>query len=739
MVEEFYAHTPPKPGGNWHRLDTHLEEVAKQARVFAGNTIIRDLAYWAGLLHDLGKYRMEFQSYLRACYVGQKPPKSPHAIWGAANCFWLFHVLQQHPERWKDLALIIAGHHAGLDEPGRLGIQLTALVNEESATLRALATHLEALPKQNYPFPDLPPILTSETARDLAIRLAFSAVVDADYLDTETHFSGIKSAAREGWPAIQDLWAKAKGLEEKVHKERTVGGASLSPINQVRREIYEFCDRAAAGPQGVYRLTAPTGGGKTRAGLAFALRHCVERGLQRVVVAIPYTSIIDQNIQVYRDLLGTDAVLEHHSQVAVADDEREDPAKLRLQLAMENWAAPVIVTTTVQLFDSLFANHPSRVRKLHHLVDSVIVLDEVQTLPSELLLPTLDVLRELVTHYRVTLVLSTATQPALEEIATFREIGGAEIIPEVDYLRHFDVLQRARPVSYTLRPDAIDATELVDELRRRHQVMVVLNRRKDALGVLQSFGEAPSVFHLSSLLCTAHRRRILETIRGRLKAGEPVHLICTQVVEAGVDISFPAVWRAMGPFDRLIQVAGRCNRNGEFPSGEVVIFELAGGGLPPGSYKQATAITRDLLLEQGAAGLSDPQLCRVYFSRLFSYLRESLDARRVQPLRAELRYRDVAHTYHLIGGDTIPIVVPYGDAMALLDIWRRHPTQRTWRKLQPYVVSLFQHEVTRFGAGHLVAVDKDSDLHYCIRKEEYDDLIGLGRLFNDPSDPIYVV
>lgn len=738
MPNEYYAHTPPKSGGNWHKLDTHSEAVAKQAWAFSGGTIICGLAYWAGLFHDLGKFREEFQAYLHACFAGQKPRKTPHAIWGAAFSYWLFWVQQQHPEQWKDLALIIAGHHAGLDEPGKLGSQLENLVNQEMATLQTLISHIPSLPSLAHPLPDLPSLLESDTARELAIRLAFSAVVDADYLDTEAHFADTNSAARQGWPAMPDLWERAKEIEQQVHEGRIAGGVELSPINQVRREIYQYCDQAAFGPQGVYRLTAPTGGGKTRAGLAFALRHCVEHGLQRVIVAIPYTSIIDQNIQVYRDLLGTDAVLEHHSQVVFADNEQEDSTELRLRLSTENWAAPVVVTTTVQLFDSLFANHPSRVRKLHHLIGSVIVLDEVQTLPPELLIPTLDVLRELVARYRVTLVLSTATQPALEEVATFRELGGTEIIPEADYKRHFDVLQRARPITYTLRPDVIAPDELAGELRRYQQVMVVLNRRKDALKVLRAFGNGPSLFHLSSLVCNAHRRRILEQVRNRLNEGKAVHLICTQVVETGVDISFPTVWRALGPFDRLIQVAGRCNRNGEFAVGDVVFFELVGGGLPKGFYKQATSITRDLLHDRGADCLTDPQQCRVYFSRLFSYLRESLDARRVQPLRAELRYRDVAKTYHLIDGDTIPVVVPYGDAMTLLDHWRRQPSQRAWRQLQPYVVSLFKHEVEHYGARYLMPVGKESDLYYCFRKEEYDDLIGLGQLFDDPSDAVYV-
>lgn len=737
MAEEFYAHTPPKGGGDWHKLIPHSTGVAEQARAFAGDTIIRDLAYWAGLLHDLGKFRKKFQDYLYACHTGQKAQKSPHAIWGATLYYWLFWKQQQHPERWKDLALIIAGHHAGLSDPSALATQMETLVNDEPETLRKLASHLTALPKHPYALPDLSEEIVGKTAREMAIRLAFSAVVDADYLNTEVHFSQRKSVARQGWPKIQELWKQVDAYEDAEQARQLAKGAP-SPINQVRREIYDLSTQAALGAQGVYRLTAPTGGGKTRAGLAFALRHCFRWNLQRVIIAIPYTSIIDQNIAVYRDRLGEAAVLEHHSQVVVSDDEEENPERVRLQLATENWSAPVIVTTMVQLFDSLFANHPGRVRKLHHLIGSVIVLDEVQTLPPELLIPTLDALHELVARYKVTLVLSTATQPALDEIATFREMGGTEIIPSEAYRQHFDILQRARPIAYQYRPDSLQSDELVAELKQRDQVMVILNRRKDALSVLNAFGDGPSVFHLSSLLCIAHRRKILDKIKQRLREGQPVHLICTQVVEAGVDISFPSVWRAIGPFDRIIQAAGRCNRNGEFPLGEVTIFELAGGDFPKGFYRNATNITRDLLMEQGAECLTDPQQCQGYFATLFRLLRESLDERQIQPMREELRYRDVAAAYHLISRETIPVIVPYGEAMALLDAWRREPSRQAWRKLQPYIVSLFQHEVKRYGRNFLAPVDEESDLHYCIRQEEYDNLIGLGQLFNDPSDPIYV-
>ena len=324
MAEEFYAHTPPKGGGDWHKLIPHSTGVADQAYAFCGDTLIADLAYWAGLLHDLGKFRKEFQNYLRACHLGQKPQKSPHAIWGATFYYWLFWTQQQHPERWKDLSLIIAGHHAGLSDPGALSTQMETLVTDEIETLRILASHVATMPKGAFSLPDLKEEFASETAREMAIRFAFSAVVDADYLNTEVHFSHRRSVIRQGWPGVAELWKRVSDHENAEHEQQLAKGP-LSAINGVRREIYELAVQAATGPQGVYRLTAPTGGGKTRAGLAFALRHCVEHHLNRVVIAIPYTSIIDQNIAVYRERLGEEAILEHHSQVVVNDGGRGRP------------------------------------------------------------------------------------------------------------------------------------------------------------------------------------------------------------------------------------------------------------------------------------------------------------------------------------------------------------------------------------------------------------------------------
>ena len=712
-----YAHTPGPSG--WHDLGDHLRAVAARAASLCECFRGGDLACWVAVLHDLGKVNPEFQRYLCAEVEGREQQQVPHAIWGAALVYHWLWKCRGDPSGWKYLALPVFGHHAGLPHGGTVGARLEQFLSEHPEALHRMQEYLSGL---GIPLPRLNlPQLPGRRAETF-IRMVFSALVDADYLDTERHFSPDRYALRGSRLTLEVLWPRLQANQVEL-----LNKAPDTIVNRVRREVYERCLAAAEGPQGVYRLTVPTGGGKTRSGLAFALKHALKHGLRRVVVAIPYTSIIDQTAEVYREILGEEAVLEHHSQLELREDEGQDPDAIRVRLASENWDAPLIVTTTVQLFESLFSNRPAKVRKLHNLARSVLLLDEVQTLPPELLEPTLEVLRALVDDYGVTLVLSTATQPTFEGTPYLKPFQGLELREIVsDYPRHFEQMRR---VEYVLHPEPLTWEDLAGRIRETPQVMVVLNARKDALSLLDALRDDPDAFHLSTLLCGAHRREILGEVRRRLEGGSRVHLISTQVVEAGVDIDFPEVWRAVGPLDRVVQVAGRCNREGRLELGRVNIFEPAAGRAPRGSYKVGVEKARMLLARHSPEALHQPHIYAEYFRELFSAV--DTDKKGIQALREQLDYPEVAARYRIIADQTVPVVVPYGEGFRRLEQWKEQPGLQTWRRLQPYVVNLYLWEARRLEEDGWL--EKVSEGLYRWRGA-YDERRGLVEAEYDPAD-----
>lgn len=397
MTSNFFAHTPPKGSAHWHGLKEHLTKVANLTEISANKLQAGKLGYYAGLWHDLGKYNPDFQEYLKQCALGHKHAKSvPHAIYGAKLAAKLSLV---------PLAFIIAGHHAGLPCISKLKSRLADPQSE--ATDLAILDTAEKEGIILKPSSDITAILAEfqdKLSRELFIRLLFSCLLDADYLDTESHFDPQQSLQRTPVATVTDLWTKLEDSQTQMLAEVVEKLPDLNPqqqeVNRVRSEVYQSCLDAAEQSTGVFRLAVPTGGGKTRSGLAFALKHAEKHQLDRVIIAVPFTSIIEQTVGVYREIFGEAAVLEHHSATkSKVDDEDARAEQARARLATQNWNAPLIVTTTVQLFESLFHNKTGRCRKLHNIVNSVIVLDEVQTLPIRLLEPIVNVLQELVDRY----------------------------------------------------------------------------------------------------------------------------------------------------------------------------------------------------------------------------------------------------------------------------------------------------------------------------------------------------
>lgn len=717
---EYYAHTPNKETGDWHLLTAHSQAVATQAKASLEPFEAGELAFALGLLHDFGKINQMFQDYLQAQYRDQPHASTPHAIWGAAFAYWFVWKKLKIAETWKELTLPIAAHHSKMADGGKIGTKIAKWIENNGDAIEKMRQFAMTLPSFSLPVHE-----PDKWKREVRLRMAFSALVDADCLDTERHFDATQAEAREGYPTIESL---RDTLESK--QRDWMAEMPSSRLNDIRREVYTACQTRALGPKGVYRLTVPTGGGKTRSALAFALNHAVEHNMSRVIVAVPYTTIIEQTVDVYRGIFGREAVLEHHSQIDPPEDEREDERAVRFRLSTQNWKAPLIVTTTVQLFESLFSNRSGRMRKLHNIANSIIILDEVQTLPLELLEPTVHMLRALVDDYGATVVLSTATQPALEDTTYLKPFHGVEVREIVpDHARHFADLKRVR---YSHAKDTASWEEIAQRVAMQPRIMVVLNTRKDALALARALPETDT-FHLSTLLCGAHRRKVLAAVKDRLEKKQNVRLISTQVIEAGVDIDFPHVWRAMGPLDRIAQVAGRCNREARPELGEVVIFETPGGNAPRGAYRVGIEEARELLAQQGLDALHDPDIYRKYFARLFAQV--DLDAKGIQSARAALDFPTVAEEYRLIAA-TDTVAVPYENGLVHLDAWERHPSRKAWQRLQPYLVSIHRHETKRLVDEKSLSAVTDGLYRW---NGDYHKTLGLAEIFLDPTDLIALI
>ncbi|MDN5361719.1 MAG: CRISPR-associated endonuclease/helicase Cas3 [Moorella sp. (in: firmicutes)] len=722
-MSTFLAHSK-NIGGKEQLLTDHLHQVANLTRGFAADLAASDTGYWSGLWHDLGKFHPEFQAYLRDETRRRGPSHSTAgALLATRYC--------------EPLAFLIAGHHGGLPDRAELKNRLKDRVQLDRYQT-ALQNARQVMPELEpglFSGSDLPTFLqqgggeTQKSRLELFLRLLYSALTDADFLDTERHFQPELATRRESGVPLTELWSLLDASQQHLM------AVSSGQVNHIRREIYHHCCTQAELPPGFFSLTVPTGGGKTRSGMAFALRHALRYGKKRVIVAIPYTSIIEQTADVYREIFGAANVLEHHSAVAPPADP-ENPSELELwaRLASENWEASLIVTTTVQLFESLFANNSSSCRKLHNIAASVIILDEAQTLPVNLLEPILDVLKQLVQFYGVTVVLCSATQPALEDSPFLHGLPDVrEIIPEPQ--RYFNILKR---VDYQLPPDGEEWTweQVAEVLRQSPRGMAVVNTKKDALALLEALND-PEALHLSTLLCGAHRRQVLGEVRRRLQNGRPCRLVATQVVEAGVDLDFPLVFRALGPLDRIVQAAGRCNREGRLQAGRVIIFKPAAGHLPPGSYKTGTEIAT-ILLHSGA-DLNDISLYRTYFQRL--YQSSTLDSKNIQASRYSFNYPEVAQKFQMIEQRVTPLVVRYHFGLddtrvdELLEQLQRQRVNRSLlRQLQPYIVNVQTYALTSLQKEGLVH-ELSPGLYEWLGG--YDEVRGLITTARDPAELVF--
>lgn len=654
---KFYAHTAEHPDGTrdpdqskWQPLADHLRNVAELAATFAapmGPEAAAE-ARLAGLLHDLGKYQPSFQHYLA---YGR--PRTPHAIHGGALL---------DAKGFRTLANVIASHHAGLHDDTD---DLVSAINQARPLLRELLTAFTADGLKPTPPPSpRPDRQAADTHGDLHLRLLLSALADADYLDTEKHFLRAKGLTRLA-AVSADISELLRRLDDTLRAFAAKPGRNS--LDEIRSLIAKRCAEAGrTSAPGAFSLTVPTGGGKTLASAAFALHHAVIHGFKRVIYVIPYTSIIEQNARVFAAIFGSENVLEHHSLADWRNGDDNDPmpdsAAARARLAAENWDAPFIVATNVQFFESLHSHRPSALRKIHRLLDTVVLFDECQTFPPELIDPTLETLQALQAYGRTSLVFCTATQPALQQREFFP--AGFPTIEEIIPAKCPDWHLHARPefrrtrIRYSSTPLSIP--DFAARVADRPRALAIVNTRRHARELYDAIRtrahDSTAVYHLSTFMCPAHRLAVLDAIRQRLAdPAAPCLVVSTQLIEAGVDLDFPCVFRVLGPLDAILQAAGRCNREGRLRdpsghpiSGDVEVVTLADARLPVGVYQRATTLsTRFLALDEW--GEITPDAIDAYFRAL--YHDTNRDKHDIAYLRSQRLHRKVGQTYRWIEED----------------------------------------------------------------------------------------
>jgi CRISPR-associated helicase Cas3/CRISPR-associated endonuclease Cas3-HD len=677
----------------WQTAKDHLTAVADMAASFASEFQGAEMARCIGLLHDAGKYSAAFQWRLEG------GPRTDHSTAGAKIAD------EKYPGLGRIMAYCICGHHGGMPDGvdsgyGAERTSLTDRLKSNSGNFDAEAFFQEIdLPDQIMEYLTLTDTTLGGFRLAFYTRMLFSALVDADCLDAHRWKDPESARIRANWPALDQLispfFEKMTELQSKAIGE-SQGDAGRERVNKQRMLVYRDCLKAAECPQGMYTLTVPTGGGKTLSSMAFALVHARKHRLKRVIYVIPYTSIIEQNAAVFRRFLGEGAVLEHHSNYNIHSrvtdgTPLDDKLELAERLASENYDAPVVVTTSIQFFESLFANKTSKCRKLHNFANSVIILDEVQTLPDQYLKPCVEALRCLCSNYNATIVLCTATQPALDFLY---EDDIKEIIEDpqglYESMRKVDVVMLG-----TLSDDA-----LVERLLSHPQVLCIVNTRKHARNLFDMLPQEDGTFHLSALMCPEHRSEILTNIRERLDGGLPCRVISTQLIEAGVDIDLPVVYRSAAGIDSIAQAAGRCNREGKLPMGQAYIF-MPEDGLPGGHFLHAAQLGIDIL----SSGL-DPlglEAVKCFFTKRYRDRgddKTALDKNGIVPAFDEglkslsFPFERVAREFTLIESPGISVVIPFDtNCRRIIDkvIYSRHPWKYA-RTLQRYTVQVYPHE-----------------------------------------------
>lgn len=679
-------------------IKEHIENTANKAKIFGESFNNGDYAYICGLLHDIGKYSKEFQNKI----ISNSNIRVDHSTAGAIE------INKSIKLSGKLLAYCIAGHHGGLPDGG------SKSDTADETTLNGRLKRANHLPDYSYfkneinianfslrKLPNIKPLNKGGFSLSFFIRMIYSCLVDSDFLDTEAFMNDNKvdRSANYDYGLFNE---RLKSCISKFNdKERE--------INKKRAEILNDCIRKSRDEKGLFTLTVPTGGGKTISSLAFAINHVIEHNMDRIIYVIPYTSIIEQNAKVFKDILGQENVLEHHSNFDFEDDENETLHKLKL--SSENWDIPIVVTTNVQFFESLFSNKPSRCRKIHNIANSVIIFDEAQMIPTQFLTPCLMAISELVMSYNSTCVLCSATQPSLKDRFP-KEINVNEICENTESLYEF--FRRTKVINR----GKMEVIQLTEELNKCHQVLCIVNNKKYAAEIYSKL-TGDGAFHLSTRMCPKHREKVLDEIKQRLKDGLRCKVVSTQLIEAGVDVDFPVVYRSTAGIDSIVQAGGRCNREGRLDMGIINVFEPESvyTKYMPSSIKRPIEVAKTIMTK--FQDILSPQAIKVYFEELYNFEGQAgLDINNIfnelekgaEGCNFNFDFKQIANKFKLIDEDTIPIIVGIDkDAQELINKLRYVDEYKSvLRAIQPYVVNIYENEFKKMnGAGKLEIINED--------------------------------
>lgn len=663
----------------------HSLGVAELARKFAGDFGMGDFGYVMGLLHDKGKEKHEFQNYIR--FKNGLADQKAYTQDGKAHAY-VGGLLARNllPKFAPFLVNPIMGHHRGLYD-------YTDLEDEEERNIPQEVS-LPEVPSLALPSWFCPQMLQPKDFHHIE-RILYSCLVDADFLDTERFMQPDQYAMRGGKSSLADLLPLLESHLSSFGEPKT-------EVNKIRRNVQTVCRDRSADKPGYFSLTVPTGGGKTLSSLVWAMHHAVRHGKKRIIIAIPYTSIIVQTAAVLRNIFGEENVLEHHSNV-MADGTKDDELDQKLRLATENWDYPIIVTTNVQLFESMMASHSSDCRKLHNISNSVLILDEVQTLPTDFLQPIVDSLDTYQRLFGMSVLFTTASQPVLEGSHQGTNpsvrLNGLSHIEEI-IPKDWNLHDRLRRVALAIDETPHTYDEVAEQLMQHDRVLCIVNTRRDAKELFDRLPDEGIRIHLSRMMCPAHVSEKIAEMKMALEnpKNKIVRVISTQLIEAGVDIDFPVVYRQEAGLDSILQAVGRCNREGKLPQSTVHVFSLASEhALPRGFITQCNNARKNMGKDHD---WFSPETMKDYFLQLYSRV-EGFDKKGQEHdvikyhlyKMKELMFETAARKFRLIDDGTVSVVVNWEDAQPLIDQLRSEgPTYTLMKKLSQYSINLRRHD-----------------------------------------------